>query len=61
MNTAVKITVRSSKFKAFVLVKWLSEKSMELSQEDNYQRLTQMQAIRYEIVGLQGTIKAKEQ
>ena len=61
LEGAIETTVRSNKPKAVKLVKWLVNKGIAKLEEEYKQALDNLQAIRYENVGLQGEIRAKDQ
>ena len=71
LNGSIEIAVRSKKPKAVALVKWLTKKGMEKIQEEHQQVIEEKDATiallnddrnrKYENVGLQGEIRAKDQ
>ena len=70
LNGSIEIAVRSKKPKAVALVKWLTKKGMEKIQEEHQQVIEEKDATiallnddrnrKYENVGLQGEIRAKD-
>ena len=71
LNGSIEIAVRSKKPKAVALVKWVTKKGMEKIQEEHQQVIEEKDATiallnddrnrKYENVGLQGEIRAKDQ
>ena len=72
LDSSIEMAVRSKKFKAVALVKWLAKKAIEKIQEEHQQVIEEknvtiallngdLKNCQYENVGLQGEIRAKDQ